>query len=94
MEIIRDRTTNQTAQAQTIFELRRELYKVQAEKKSLELEKEFLEQNYQQQRDNTHILRELNEKENELYELKIKAVQKDNDLLALNQRIPQLERQL
>ena len=50
----------------------------------MELEKEFLEQNYQQQRDNTHILRELNEKETELYELKIKMVQKDNELLVLN----------
>ena len=50
----------------------------------MELEKEFLEQNYQQQRDNTHILRELNEKETELYELKIKMVQTDKELLVLN----------
>lgn len=47
IESIRERTTaNGTVQPnanQIIFELRRELYKVQAEKKSIELEKEFLE---------------------------------------------------
>lgn len=50
VESIREKTggsnsASQQAQ-QTIFELRRELYKLQAEKKSVELEKEFLEQQY------------------------------------------------
>jgi hypothetical protein len=46
IENIRERTgltTKGSQAAQTIFELRREIYKLQAEKKSVELEKEFLE---------------------------------------------------
>jgi len=43
LDTLRERGGGQQS-AQTIFELRRELYKLQAEKKSVELEKEFLEQ--------------------------------------------------
>ncbi len=46
IETIRERTgsvSNAQQAAQTIYELRRELYKVQAEKKTIELEKEYLE---------------------------------------------------
>ena len=45
VESIRDRAIKQDASAQTIYELRREVYKLQAEKKAIELEKEFLENN-------------------------------------------------
>jgi len=45
LEAIREKTHSSSAQqaAQTIFELRREVYRLQAEKKSVELEKEYLE---------------------------------------------------
>ena len=85
IENIRERAINQNAHAQTIFELRRECYKLQAEKKNLELEKEFLEQNQMTHKD-TDLMRQLNDKENEVYELKIKMVQKENDIVNLNQK--------
>ncbi|CDW72389.1 UNKNOWN [Stylonychia lemnae] len=94
IEQIRDRTMNQNAHAQSIFELRREVYKLQADKKSLELEKEFLENNHNQFKDNSNILKELNDKESELYEAKIKLIQKDNEVMGLNQRLNTLDRQV
>ena len=74
IENIRDRALKQDASAQTIYELRREVYKLQAEKKSLELEKEFLENNQREFNCNVDMLKELNQKESELYELKIKSI--------------------
>jgi hypothetical protein len=38
-------------------------------------------------------LKDLNDKESELYELKIKTIQKDNDILSMNQRLQAVERQ-
>jgi len=40
------------------------------------------------------LLKELNQKESEMYELKIKSIQKDNELLSLNQKVSSLERQV
>eukprot|EP00347_Sterkiella_histriomuscorum_P023659 403333835 len=94
IESIRDRNINQNAHAQTIFELRREVYKLQADKKSLELEREFLQNNQQQFQDSTSLLKELNEKESELYEIKIKMIQKDNEIMSLQQRIGSMDRQV
>ena len=85
MDQIRERTLNSNTQAQTIFELRRELYKVQAEKKNMELEKEFLEHNQVIKKD-TDLLNQLNDKEAEVYDLKMKMITKENDIITLNQK--------
>jgi hypothetical protein len=54
--------------------LRRELYKVQAEKKSIELEREYLEQQSREAKVDGDMFRMLQDKENELYECKIKMI--------------------
>lgn len=92
LDTLRERGGGQQA-AQTIFELRRELYKLQAEKKSVELEKEFLEQSAREAQVDSEMFRQLSDKENELYDCKIKLIQKENEIIMLNQRVSGLERQ-
>ena len=89
IENIRERTgtvSNSQQAAQTIYELRRELYKVQAEKKSVELEREYLEQQSREAKVDGDVFRMLQDKENELYECKIKMIQKENEIIMLNQK--------
>lgn len=89
IETIRERTgtvSNAQQAAQTIYELRRELYKVQAEKKSVELEKEYLEQQSKEAKIDGEMFKAMQEKESELYECKIKMIQKENEIIMLNQK--------
>ncbi len=89
IESIRDRTgtvSNSQQAAQTIYELRRELYKVQAEKKSIELEKEYLEQQSREAKVDGEMFKMVQDKESELYECKIKLIQKENEIIMLNQK--------
>jgi chromosome segregation ATPase len=81
METIRERSAGISGSsgsagqaAQTIFELRRELYKLQAEKKSVELEKEFLESQSRQAEVDAEMYRQMSDKEGELYECKIRLI--------------------
>ncbi|TNV82817.1 hypothetical protein FGO68_gene13745 [Halteria grandinella] len=98
IESIREKTggpsgisASQQAQ-QTIFELRRELYKIQAEKKSIELEKEFLEQQYREVQVDAEMFKQMSEKENELYDVKIRLIQKENEIIMLKQKLNSAER--
>jgi len=59
---------------------------VQAEKKSIELEKEYLEQQSREAKVDGEMFKMVQDKESELYECKIKLIQKDNEIIMLNQK--------
>lgn len=95
IEQIRDRSSAAgfgAQAAQTIFELRREVYRLQAEKKGVELEKEYLESQAREAQVDAEMYRQMSDKEGELYESKIKLIQKENEIIMLNQRLCAMER--
>ena len=57
---------------------------MQAEKKSIELEKEYLEQQSREAKVDGEMFKMVQDKESELYECKIKLIQKDNEIIMLN----------
>jgi hypothetical protein len=59
---------------------------VQAEKKSIELEKEYLEQQSREAKVDGEMFKMVQDKESELYECKIKLIQKENEIIMLNQK--------
>ena len=59
---------------------------MQAEKKSIELEKEYLEQQSREAKVDGEMFKMVQDKESELYECKIKLIQKDNEIIMLNQK--------
>ena len=59
----------------------------------MELEKDYLESQHKEARIDAELFRQMSDKENELYEVKIKLIQKENEIIMLNQRVGAIERQ-
>jgi predicted RNase H-like nuclease (RuvC/YqgF family) len=52
-----------------------------------------LESQHKEARIDAELFRQMSDKENELYEVKIKLIQKENEIIMLNQRVGAIERQ-
>ena len=52
-----------------------------------------MESQHKEARIDAELFRQMSDKENELYEVKIKLIQKENEIIMLNQRVGAIERQ-
>lgn len=58
----------------------------------MELEKEFLEQQYREVQVDAEMFKQMSEKENELYDVKIRLIQKENEIIMLKQKLNSADR--